>query len=93
MKYGIGEKNLKNKVKPLIKMEIEWIDSFSSKGWGPKSEHIKGFDHAKCRTVGYLIERTKKSISLAQSLSDITRNISDVMTIPTVAITKIKVLK
>lgn len=79
---------------PLLSMlEIEWVDSCSSKGWGSRDYHIKDFAESHCRTVGYLIERSKTSMSLAQSISDDTKNLADVMSIPTVAIKKVRRLK
>jgi hypothetical protein len=81
------------KIKLPIKMEIEWVDSCSSKGWGTRDYHIKDYAESHCRTIGYLVERTKKAISLAQSLSDDTKNLADVMSIPVVSIKKVKILK
>lgn len=77
----------------LKKVEIEWIDSCASKGWGTRDFHLKEFAYSKCRSTGYVIEDTKKYIAIAQSIGDDTHNMSDLISIPRVAIKKIKILK
>jgi len=77
----------------LKKVEIEWIDSCASKGWGSRDFHLKEFATSSCRSTGYVIEDNKKYLAIAQSISDDTHNISDLISIPKVAITKVKILK
>ena len=79
-----------NKIKIV---EIEWIDSCSSRGWASKEHHIGDFSVSSCRSTGYVIEKTKDIITLAQSLGDDTKNIADTISIPLVAVKKIRTLK
>lgn len=77
----------------LNKVEVEWIDSCKSNGWGSLKYHVGELTFSRCWSVGYVIQEDKKSISLAQSLSEDTKNIADVISIPKVAIKTIKKLK
>lgn len=48
------------------KVEIEWLDSSHTSGWLENYPN----DDLKCRSVGYLLEKTNKSIRIVQSLAE-----------------------
>ena len=92
MKYGIGEIMAKSKKKwgPVL---IKWIDSCASKGWGSRDYHLKEFAYSTCYTTGFLMERTKKYISVCQSFSEDTKNMADTISIPMACVKSVKFLK
>ena len=64
-------------------VEVEYLDSSTSGGWQQK----KDINHepAFCRTVGYLIKKTRRSLTLAQSIGD-TNDVDAIWRIPRGAI-------
>lgn len=49
-------------------LEIEFDDSSSSQGWRDKDRVYCGA--TRCRTVGYLLKETKRTITVVQSIAD-----------------------
>ena len=51
-------------------VEVAWHDSFASHGWdGLKERLAEDRKAANCRSVGYLIEDTRKNVRIASSTS------------------------
>lgn len=73
-----------SKEKPAV--EVRWIDSMQSSGW-----HKYEKSDLACRSVGILYEKNKDNVVLAMNQSAYTHG--DYITIPTIAITKIRKLK
>lgn len=69
-------------------VNINWIDSQISQGWRPKDS--SGPCHIN--TVGILVYEDKKDIVVSTSVSE-NDNFIDQLTIPKIAITKIKRLR
>ena len=72
------------------KVEVEWIDSCSSHGWTSVEEHRENGTTAHCRSIGYVISQDKAFLCLAQSMGGTTQNVADVISIPMVAVLKMK---
>ena len=67
---------------------VEWIDSTSETGW----THDHDLELSTCKTVGYLIKKTKDKVVLVQSMSD-SDSIDNKFAIPRKCITSITELK
>lgn len=72
------------------KVEITWIDSIGVTSSWEFYEDLPPMKPMKCKTVGYLVDGGKKYVTVAQSLA--TNQLLGRLTIPTVAIKKIKLL-
>ena len=70
-------------------VEVEWIDSCRTDGWHDQQD----FGPALCRSAGYLLAKTEDKVTLALSLGDDTEHVCQTMTIPRVAVRKIRRLK
>lgn len=68
---------------------VEWVDSSRSDCWTPIDQFNPKV--SKCMSVGWIIEQTKKRLSIAPHLGP--GQSCGTMTIPKVAITKIRKLK
>ncbi len=85
---------LKDNLKKDKIVLIEWDDSCSdTSGWRPKEYYKQEASVSKCQSTGYLLRQTRTSVTVYQNKSFDTGNISDVMTIPRKAITKITYLE
>lgn len=70
---------------------VDWMDSSFEHGWIDKS-HVKKLKHASCRTVGFLVNNSKKNITLSMGYSDC-NSCHDCISIPRVNIANLEVLK
>lgn len=70
-------------------LEVEWDDSATLSRWGYEKEHTES-SVAKCRSVGYLIERNEKHIVLALNASDETGRVGDTISIPAACVRKVR---
>lgn len=77
-------------------IEIVWEDSRSPNvGWQFTKEADMP-DICKCKTVGYLIEKTKKKVVVAQNVGDLHSNqvqVNGLMTIPMRCVIHMKIVK
>lgn len=74
-------------------IEIKWIDSAHGHGWKYEDNVDLDDKYLNQISVGYFFKETKKAITIVQSKSndgDDKANIDAVMTIPKIAIQKIK---
>jgi hypothetical protein len=67
----------------------EWIDSCTTRGWQHPSEMDNDDDGLRCWTIGFLVEETDVSITLAESYSA-HGAFNCPLTIPRVAIIKLQ---
>ena len=76
-------------MKPYTIWEVRWIDSASQDDW-----HRPEFaaEAVECRTVGYIIARTKKTLQLTGSLSE-SGCVCSTMLIPRSAVLQMKRLR
>ena len=77
---------------PLNKiMEVHWQDANGLSGWKDISVYNE-HQTANCKTVGYLLKRTSKTITLALSQCD-NADINSAIIIPLAWTTKIRILR
>ena len=75
------------------KMEVEWVDSCSDTRWNSLGYYQNEARTSLCRSTGYLLSKTEDTIILIQSISGTTDNVAESISIPMVAVTKMRVLK
>lgn len=79
---------------PLTKLvEVEWTDSCTEGGWNSHSAYLDRAQPTICRSIGYLLVKTKEKVVVVQTMSLSTGHVSDSMAIPIVAVRKIRFLK
>jgi hypothetical protein len=72
-------------------VEIEWEDSvLHGGGWIPLSEAVEDHDMMMCRSIGYVIKKTKSEIVICNSVH--LNNVAGVTSIPRSAVRKMKYL-
>lgn len=71
---------------------VTWVDAHSEDAWGPVTSVSK--KASTCMTVGFLVRKNKKTLSIAGSL-DLKKpmDVACVMTIPVGCILKVKKIK
>lgn len=69
-------------------VNVEWIDSSSTLGWGRKPEST-----LKCSSIGHLVDETKQKITIAQNYDHDNGTYGQFTEIPKVAITKKRFVK
>lgn len=79
-------------MKPYL-VEVEWIDSAFHRGWSSADEKRREMSYSVCRTAGYLIGRDKQSVKIAMNMADKSASFGDGITIPTVAVKRVRRLK
>lgn len=67
---------------------VEWIDSSTFQGWHSKGQ---SFEAQPCSSVGFVVEDSKEWLTLAGSKTP--NQWCQIMTIPKVAIKRIRALK
>jgi hypothetical protein len=75
----------------LKAISIDWIDSQTSYGWRQFDAREDG-PPCKIKSIGWLVGETKDTVSISHACSQ-NGNFADFMTIPRVAIKKIKKVK
>ena len=76
---------------PIV--EVEWLDSITDGGWRPPEAYLASAAPDQCRSGGYLLKSARTSITLMQSRSDLSGNMTNSVTIPRVAVKSIKRMK
>jgi hypothetical protein len=71
-------------------VEVEWSDAITHGAWDSRDAHIKAARTRPLRTVGYLVQKNRTSVTVAQSMSSVTQHIADTMTIPRGEVRKIR---
>jgi len=79
----------------LTPVEVEWLDSCVDSGWHAHDAAFVRAAPTQCTSVGYLIERTKAQLVLAQSVTatDDGDQIADVLTIPASVVKRVRRLR
>lgn len=80
------------KVNKLPIVEVLWWDAQSVHGWDTLPGWRKEKALAECRTVGYLVKRTKREIVMAQGIAD-NGKLSECWGIPAPWVTKVRLLR
>ena len=79
-------------VRNLPKVEVDWVDS-ATRGWHRfPSEAREETGLVQCRSVGYLILKTRKRLTLMQSAGEYGR-MGDALSIPASCVKRVKVLR
>jgi len=80
---------MKERKRPPMVLVL-WIDSASHPGWIATGEPLP--DPARCESAGFLVQRDKKQIVLAQSrgVNEEIRPWGDLITIPMVCVRSVK---
>ena len=79
---------------PLSKLvEIEWVDSCTEGGWSSQENYLNRAQPTICRSIGYLLMKNKEKVAVVQTMSSSTGHVADSMTIPMVAVRKMRILK
>ena len=75
---------------------VEWLDSHSGKGWQPLSDIARNGDSVHCRSVGWLVSKTKTHVVIVPHLSGeadgVPYGCGD-LSIPKAAIIKMRVIQ
>ena len=81
------------KHKPNNILLIDWVDSCGETGWGDTESLV--CDVIECQTIGFYVAENERGITLALNRADDDRVLAydSIMTIPKVAITRIKRIK
>jgi hypothetical protein len=72
---------------------VEWLDSRRGEGWTRLEDLQSDLEATHCRSVGWVIARDKKSLTLAGHLADNPEQCCGDMTIPAASILRILPLK
>jgi hypothetical protein len=75
------------------RVEVEFEDACASGSWRQMADHRKDDHPSRCRSIGYLLEKTRTYVTVAQSQARETQNVSDTMSIPRGAIVAIRKLR
>ena len=71
---------------------VTWVDSASTRGWNTLEEIRKDHRPVECETVGYLVVRSRRMLSLVQSVSEFGRA-AETISIPASCVRKVRKLK
>ena len=76
--------------KPGALVEVHWTDSYTMHGW--RGDEQPDGEPLECRSVGYLVKRSKKVVVVCQNVSE-QGSTGDWMTIPASCIRRVRRLK
>ena len=74
-------------------VEVLWDDACSASGWREAAELKNNVALSPCRTVGYILHKTSKFLSIVQSMGETNGYAADATTIPVSCIRKVRKLK
>jgi hypothetical protein len=77
----------------LVRVEVEFVDACTRGTWSTLEEQRRESRPSRCRSIGYLVERTATHVTVAQSISSASQNVADTMSIPRRAVLSIKKLR
>lgn len=83
----------------LQKVEIEWVDSSTTRGWQRPDDFTGPIGMSFCLSIGYLSKYTKTEVQVVQSRHDNAKQPdvrefwADAITIPRACVKKIRVLR
>jgi hypothetical protein len=76
--------------KQMRLVEIHWVDAASDSGW--QGQKAPGDETVDCRTVGYLLKRDSRVITVAQNVSH-HGSTGEWMTIPVSCVRRVRRLR
>lgn len=74
----------------LPRVEVEWRDSCSRGMWDSIEGHRKRNGVGPILSIGYLLQKTKQVVQLAQSHSVANDDVTDTITIPSENVVRMK---
>lgn len=77
-------------MKRVHAVTVQWLDSNINGGWNAAASVASSAAPTAIASVGYLLEKTRKHVVLAQSLSERTQEVGNLLTIPRFAVVSIK---
>ena len=80
-------------MKNLRLVEVEWIDSAFCRGWQSVDSKLKDQGIANCRSAGYLLDQDEHQVRLVSSHDMANESVADGISIPRVAVKRIRTLK
>lgn len=80
-------------MRQLPAVEVTWVDSAHRSGWERLENRRKYQDVAVCRSVGFLLDRTKKQLRLVQSVDRELESAAEGLSIPAKAVISVRRLK
>lgn len=82
-------------MKTTTPYEVTWLDSCVDSGWHAHDAAFVRAAPTLCKSVGYLIERTKTQLVLAQSwtTNEDGDQLADVLTIPAAVVKSVRRLR
>lgn len=85
---------MSGKPKVVRRVEVTWRDSINQGGWDSAAAVRKhGITPTTCVTTGYLLEKDRERVVLAQSLSEQTNEVGNLVAIPRFAVMSIRRLR
>ena len=72
-------------------VRVEWLDAKATSHWTSLAD-VKSFEPVEIVAVGYLLEKTKKKVTVAGCMSEL-GNVSDICVIPGNWVKKIQYIK
>lgn len=82
---------MSRKATPAL-VEIEWVDSASTRGWGHREPDIVN-EPLLCRTVGYLVKRDRVAMTCAMNQAPSEADYGQLMTIPMPCVRRVRRLR
>lgn len=73
-------------------VEVHWVDACTTSRWRSRKDYLALATPANCRTVGYILKQTKKSITVVQTQGD-NEDMNGSMTIPMGWVEKVRRLR
>lgn len=75
----------------MKKVTVRWVDSASTPGWTDVAR--KDWGTVECESTGYLVEKSRKRLTLALSRTVDNNRACDFMSIPASCVRSIKAVK
>ena len=63
-------------------VRVDWIDSVTNGGWSAANSVSTGAEPTHIVSGGFLLEKNKRRVVIAQSLSESTQEVCNLLTIP-----------
>lgn len=73
-------------------VEIQWEDAVSKGGWQCSQNAGIEYKGSPCRTVGYLVRKTRTEVVIAQNTSCNEQDVGEVMVIPLGIVRKTRIV-
>ncbi len=74
-------------------VRVEWEDSCTDSGWNKRTTYETEASISQCESVGFILKSNRTQLTLFQSKSHVTKQVTELISIPRKCITKITELK